>query len=55
MKFMQVAMQHLPEAKTLLDKKGIELDMEDMQPAIELLTKVMEEAYNIGYEDAKNE
>ncbi len=48
MKFMQIAMKHLPEGKKLLDDKGIELNMEDLQPMLELLLNVMSEAYELG-------
>ncbi|MGO4889333.1 ComZ family protein [Anaerobacillus sp. MEB173] len=54
MKFMQIAMKHLPEGKEFFDKKGIELDFDDLQPMIELLTKVMTEAYELGKEEGKN-
>lgn len=53
MKFMQVAMKYLPEAKALLDQKGIEVDMEDLQPVLKLLMQVMSDAYELGKEDAK--
>ncbi|MCM3763121.1 ComZ family protein [Alkalihalobacillus oceani] len=50
MKFMQIAMKHLPEGKKFLDEKGIELNMEDLQPMLELLLNVMSEAYELGKE-----
>jgi competence protein ComZ len=52
LQFMQIAMKYLPEAKSLLDETGIELDMAKMQPVIELLTKVMSDAYELGKQDA---
>lgn len=51
MQFMQIAMNHLPEAKKFLDAKGIELNMDDLQPMLELLLNVMSEAYELGKED----
>lgn len=54
LKFMQVAMKYMPEAKAFFDDKGIELNMEDLQPMAELLMKVMTEAYELGKEDASN-
>lgn len=54
MKFMQIAMKHLPEGKKFLDNKGIELNMEDLQPMLELLLNVMSEAYELGKDDATN-
>ncbi|WP_078391763.1 ComZ family protein [Shouchella patagoniensis] len=52
MQFMQIAMKHIPEAKTLLENKGIEFSMEDIQPMLTLLMNVMNEAYELGKEDA---
>lgn len=52
MQFMQIAMKHIPEAKALLENKGIELSMEDIQPMLTLLMNVMNEAYKLGKEDA---
>ncbi len=53
MQFMQIAMKHLPEGKAFLDEKGIELSMEEMQPMLQLLMNVMNEAYELGWEDAQ--
>lgn len=55
MKFMQIAMKHLPEGKKLLDDKGIELNMEDLQPMLELLLNVMNEAYELGKNEASED
>ncbi|MFB4162770.1 ComZ family protein [Alteribacillus sp. JSM 102045] len=55
MRFMSIAMKHVQEGRAFLDEKGIELDMHDLQPALEMLMSVMNEAYNMGYEDAKKE
>ncbi|AIE78559.1 putative repressor of comG operon [Bacillus cereus] len=49
MQFLQIAMKHLPEAKAILDDNGIALDMEKAQPVLELLMKVMNEAYELGF------
>jgi competence protein ComZ len=48
MKLMQIAMTHLPEAKALLDEQGVELDLASMQPFLQLLLNVMNEAYELG-------
>jgi competence protein ComZ len=48
MQFMQIAMKYLPEAKAQLDQHGIELKMETIQPMLDLLLKVMNEAYELG-------
>jgi competence protein ComZ len=53
MKFMQIAMSHLPEAKAFLEQKGIELGMEDIQPMLQLLMNVMNDAYELGKEENK--
>jgi competence protein ComZ len=48
MQFMTIILKHLPEAKQLLDEQGIELNIETMQPLMDLLLKVMNEAYDLG-------
>ncbi|WP_110114568.1 ComZ family protein [Bacillus sp. CGMCC 1.16541] len=55
MQFMQIAMKYLPEAKELLDNTGVELSMEHLQPVMELLTKVMNDAYELGKQEALKE
>lgn len=55
MQFMQISMKYLPEAKALLDETGIELDMTKLQPVMELLTKVMSDAYDLGRQEAIEE
>jgi len=52
-KFMQIAMSHLPEARAFLEKKGIELGMDDIQPMLQLLMNVMNDAYELGKEENK--
>ncbi|MFP7734628.1 ComZ family protein [Priestia aryabhattai] len=52
MQFMQIAMKYLPEAKQILDETGVELSMEHVQPVLSLLTKVMNDAYELGKQDA---
>jgi competence protein ComZ len=53
LQFMQIAMKYLPEAKQILDESGIELDMAKLQPVVELLTKVMTDAYELGKQEAE--
>lgn len=55
LQFMQIAMKYLPEAKEQLDQAGIELSMELIPPFMNLFTKVMEEAYELGRESALSE
>lgn len=55
MEFMGIAMKYLPEAKEQLESAGIELSMELIQPFMSLFTKVMQEAYDLGVKDAKQE
>ncbi|MBT2689035.1 ComZ family protein [Bacillus sp. ISL-47] len=55
MEFMQIAMKYMPEAKQQLDEAGIELSMEMIQPFMNLFTKVMNEAYEMGKADALKE
>lgn len=53
--FMQIALKYLPEAKEQLDKAGVELSFEMIEPFMEIFTKVMQEAYQLGREDAVRE
>jgi competence protein ComZ len=53
--FMQITMKYLPEAKEQLDKAGVELSMDFIQPFMNLFTKVMQEAYELGVEDGRKE
>ncbi|OIK08351.1 competence protein ComG [Bacillus sp. MUM 116] len=55
LQFMQIAMKYLPEAKDQLDNAGVELSMDLIQPFMNLFTKVMQEAYELGWEEAKKE
>ena len=53
MKFMQIAMKYFPEAKQSLSEQEIELDLEKMQPLLQLFLNAMEDAYELGKQDAK--
>lgn len=55
LQFMQIAFKYLPQAKAQLDEAGVELSMELLQPFMELFNKVMQEAYELGREDAAKE
>jgi competence protein ComZ len=55
LQFMQIAMKYLPEAKDQLDKAGIELSMDLIQPFMDLFSKVMQEAYELGFNDAQKD
>lgn len=55
LQFMQIALKYLPEAKQQLDKAGVELSFELIQPFMDLFTKVMQEAYELGKEEALKE
>ncbi|MEH7335843.1 ComZ family protein [Neobacillus drentensis] len=55
LQFMMIAMKYLPEAKEQLEKSGVELSMELIEPFMNLFTKVMQEAYNLGREEALQE
>ncbi|WP_102347347.1 ComZ family protein [Bacillus sp. Marseille-P3661] len=52
MQFMQIAMKYLPEAQTMLKGKGIEANMDMMQPMLDVLLKVMNDAYELGASEA---
>ncbi|MED1124263.1 ComZ family protein [Bacillus atrophaeus] len=55
LEFLQIAMKYLPEAKAELEKAGIELSAESIQPFMNLFSTVMAEAYELGKSDAKSE
>jgi competence protein ComZ len=55
LEFMQIAMKYLPEAKEQLDKAGVELSMELIEPFMNLFTKVMQDAYELGLADGRKE
>ncbi|GIN17904.1 hypothetical protein J32TS2_32600 [Shouchella clausii] len=48
LKFMEIAMKHVPEARKLLEAKGIDVTMDELQPLLSLLLHVMNEAYELG-------
>jgi competence protein ComZ len=54
MEFMQIAMKYMPEAQQELEQAGIELSLEMIQPFMTLFTKVMNEAYELGRQDAQS-
>lgn len=55
LQFMQIAMKYLPEAKEQLEKSGVELSMELIEPFMNLFTKVMQEAYELGVAEGRKE
>ncbi|ASV66240.1 ComZ family protein [Cytobacillus kochii] len=55
MEFMQIAIKYLPEANAELEKSGVNLSMEMIQPFMTMFTQVMNEAYELGKADAQKE
>jgi competence protein ComZ len=55
LQFMQIAMKYLPEAKEQLDRAGVDLSMEIIEPFMNLFTKVMQEAYELGLAEGRKE
>ncbi|PLT30388.1 ComZ family protein [Peribacillus deserti] len=53
MEFMAIAMKYFPEAKAKMDESGIELPLEVLPHFMDLFQKVMQEAYELGRQDAK--
>jgi len=49
---MQIAMKYLPEAQMMLKDKGMEVSVDMMQPMLDVLLKVMNDAYELGVSDA---
>ena len=55
LQFMQIAMKYLPEAKEQLDRAGVDLSIELIEPFMNLFTKVMQEAYELGLAEGRKE
>lgn len=53
LEFMGIAMKYLPEAKAKLEASGIPFSMEMAEPFMELFKSVMQEAYELGKQDAQ--
>ncbi|MEH6942376.1 ComZ family protein [Bacillus sp. JJ722] len=50
--FMNIAMKHFPEGKEKLKSVGIDISISMLPIFMDLFTKVMEEAYELGRRDA---
>ncbi|TFD97610.1 MULTISPECIES: ComZ family protein [Jeotgalibacillus] len=55
MEFMQIAMKYLPEAKAKMEEAGIEVSIEALQPFMSIFAKAMNDAYELGKQDASNQ
>ena len=55
LQFMQIALKYLPQAKEQLDKAGVELSFDIIQPFMDLFAQVMQEAYELGRNEALKE
>ncbi len=53
LEFMGIAMKYFPEAKAKLEASGIPFSMEMAEPFMELFKSVMQEAYELGKQDAQ--
>lgn len=53
MKFMKIAMKHFPEAKKRLKAVDIDVSIDMLPVFMDLFTKVMNEAYELGKKDAR--
>ncbi|MGG0789802.1 MULTISPECIES: ComZ family protein [Bacillaceae] len=53
LEFMGIAMKYFPEAKAKLEASGITFSMEMAEPFMELFKSVMQEAYELGKQDAQ--
>ncbi|MGM7636196.1 ComZ family protein [Bacillus sp. Hm123] len=51
--FMQIAMKYLPEAQEKLKEADVEFSMDLMEPFMGMFLKVMNEAYELGKKEAK--
>ena len=53
MEFMTIALKYLPEAKERMEQAGIEVSNESLQPFMGLFAKAMNDAYELGKNEAK--
>ncbi|MBD3110328.1 competence protein ComG [Bacillus sp. AGMB 02131] len=54
MEFMNIAMKYFPEGKERLKSVGIDVSLNQLPIFMDLFTKVMDEAYEMGRRDALN-
>ena len=52
MEFMNIAMKYFPEGKEKLKSVGIDVSLSQLPIFMDLFTKVMDEAYEMGKNDA---
>ena len=52
---MEIALKHFPEGKERLKKSGINISLTMIPVFMDLFTKVMDEAYELGKRDAERE
>ncbi|MGM9927398.1 MAG: ComZ family protein [Bacillus sp. (in: firmicutes)] len=52
MEFMNIAMKYFPEGKERLKSVGIDVSLSQLPIFMDLFTKVMDEAYEMGKKDA---
>ncbi len=52
MEFMNIAMKYFPEGKEKLKSVGIDVSISQLPIFMDLFTKVMDEAYEMGKKDA---
>ncbi|GLY11293.1 ComZ family protein [Bacillus badius] len=55
MEFVQIAMKYLPEAQEKLKEAGIDFSVDLIEPFMGLFLNVMNEAYELGKQDAQQE
>ena len=55
MEFMNIAMKYFPEGKEKLKSVGIDVSLSQLPIFMDLFTKVMDEAYELGRKDARRE
>lgn len=55
MEFMQIAMKYLPEAQEKLKEAGIDFSMDLIEPFMGMFLNVMNEAYELGKQEAQQE
>ncbi|MGC4375384.1 ComZ family protein [Fictibacillus sp. Mic-4] len=53
LRLMQIVMKYLPEGKSWLRQKGVNVTMADIQPMMGLAVKILNEAYELGKKNAR--
>ena len=54
LEYMAMAMKHYSEIKQKLNKAGLDIHKQQLQPFMEIFISMMDEAYEKGYKDGQS-